>query len=411
LSDVTIRAFRVGTFAKETRKMSASRLLTIGVEEEFFVVNAVASDCVLSLPKPFLDDLQAELGPHVRREILGSMVETATGVHSTVAGAVAEAAQLRQGACAVARRHGLALMAAGTHPFADPKAQRLTRKPRYRTIARETQTLIGQMHVCGLHVHAGVPDIDQRIDLMNRVQRFMPLFLALSASSPFRRGAPAGVASYRMAAWASLPHSGFPGRFANGAEYLRYVEKLRGAGFIEDASYLWWAVRPSAKYPTLEMRIADSCPFIGDVGALAALYVSLLRRLLIDQGSLREWEHHHPLIDRENVWQAIRHGREARFLDPVSGEAMSATGLARNLTSFVVEDARALGCLDELLCVADVIVGGTGADRQIEIYAEALAQGADRREAARRVAAELTRITARPWREPSPAKAESAKAA
>ena len=153
---------------------------------------------------------------------------------------------------------------------------------------------------------------------MNRVQRFLPLLLALSTSSPFWRGEPTGLKSYRFASNGQSPRSGLPGWFASANEFDRYVAKLVAAKFIPDASYLWWAIRPSSRFPTLELRIADSCTRVRDAAAVAALYQSLLHYLAHNPASSREWEHHHLLINQENLWQAVRHGTDARFVDPVN---------------------------------------------------------------------------------------------
>ncbi len=366
---------------------------TVGIEEEFFLVDATTFDCVKTMPEAFRREAKAVLGDHVKREIISSMIEINSGVHASVRAAISEVSELRRLLAGIALRHGLGLIASGTHPFADWREQQLTPKERYLIVANSLQSLSKRTHVCGLHVHVAVADRDVRIDLMNRVQRFLPLLLALSTSSPFWRGEPTGLKGYRVAVNDGSPRSGLPGWFASADEFDRYVALLVAARFIPDASFLWWAIRPSMRYPTLELRITDSCTRVRDTGAMAALYQSLLHHLMYNPASCRDWEHHQRLIDEENIWQAVRHGIDAHFLPPVSGEATTVASFARNLTGLVSESARQLDCLPEILSVLDIVSEGSSADVQLCLYEGAVNDGASRMEAVRQVASRLADLT------------------
>ena len=366
---------------------------TVGIEEEFFLVDATTFDCVQTMPEAFRREAKAALGDQVKREIIASMIEINSKVHASVPAAIVELSEMRQVVAAIAQRHGLGIIAAGTHPFADWREQLLTPKARYAVVADSLQTLANRCHICGLHVHVGVADRAVRIDLMNRVQRFLPLFLALSTSSPFWRGQPTGLKGYRFASNGQSPRSGLPGWFANADEFDRYVAKLVAAKFIPDASYLWWAIRPSAHFPTLELRIADSCTRVGDAGAIAALYQSLLHYLEHSPASSLEWEHHHLLINQENLWQAGRHGTDAHFVDPVTGEIKSVASWTREVKNLVSDSARQLGCVQELMSVGDILSSGSSADFQLREFEDALADGASIAAATRHVAGELAQVT------------------
>ncbi len=373
--------------------MSPKHEFTVGIEEEFFLVDLETFDCIEIMPEEFRREAKATLGNQVKREVISSMIEINSGVHARVRDAVAEIGALREALGRIASRNGIGLVAAGTHPFADWRRQTRTQTQRYDSVAEALQMLAKRIHVCGLHIHVGVSDRDARIDLMNRMQRFLPLVLALSASSPFWRGDPTGLKCYRVTANGESPRSGLPGWFANADEFDRYVAKLVAAGFMPDASYLWWLIRPSSGFPTLEMRVADCCTRVRDVAALAALYQSLLYHLKHNRADARDWEHHYHLVNEENIWQAIRYGTEARFVDAASGVTTTLASWARDVTSLVSESARRLGCLSEVLSVTHILSEGSSADVQMRTYEAALASGATQEEALRKVTKQLAQLT------------------
>ena len=366
---------------------------SVGIEEEFFLVDAKTFDCVEAMPEAFRREAKSALGDQVKREIIASMIEINSSVHVSVPAAISEVSELREVLAGIAQRHGLAIIAAGTHPFADWRDQQLTPKARYAVVAESLQTVAKRCHICGLHVHVGVADPELRIDLMNRVQRFLPLFLALSTSSPFWRGEPTGLKGYRFASNGQSPRSGLPGWFANADEFDRYVAKLVAASsFPTQATCGGRSGRlPGGRPWNCGSRTAARA--FGDAGAVAALYQSLLRHLVENPASFREREHHHLLINQENLWQAVRHGTDARFVDPVTGKIKTVASWARELTSLVSESARKLGCSQDLLSVGDILSEGSSADFQLREFEEAVASGASVEEATRHVAGELAHLT------------------
>ena len=372
---------------------TAAGRFTVGLEEEMFLVDASTFDCVERMPAEFHREAKAALGEHVKREIISSMVELITTPNESLAAVGAELVGLRATLAGIAHAHGLALLACGTHPFSDWRQQTLTQKPRYDLVAGSLASLSTRIHLCGLHIHVAVPDPQERICVMNRAQQFLPLFLALSTSSPFWRGASTGLKSYRSAANDESPRTGLPTRFSSAGEFDRYVEKLTSAGFIPDQTFLWWAIRPSLRYPTLELRISDCCTDWRDAIAIAALYRCLVHALVLDPTIGAAWENHHYLVNQENRWQAIRYGLEANILDPVS----CVTGTLRQCTAQLVDrlaaSAATLGCAGELRDVLRILDEGTSAERQTCAYEAAVADGAGHTEAVRRVAAGIAQET------------------
>jgi carboxylate-amine ligase len=366
--------------------LSASLAPTIGIEEELFVVDAVTRDCVADMPAAFFAEAEAALGDSVKREIISSMIELVTTRHRSSATALQEITANRRALATIAERHGLALLACGTHPFSDWQEQRLTDKPRYDAVAQSLGALSKRVHVCGLHVHVEIADPEARISVMNRAQRFLPLFLALSASSPFWRGAPTQLASYRSAANDETPRTGLPSRFESDAEFREFVGKMTTAGFIPDQSFLWWAIRPSLKYPTLELRISDCCTFPSHAIAIATLYRCLAYKLEYDGAFAAQWSDHHYLINGENRWQAIRFGLAARFMDPATAETRPISDVIADLAETVAPVALELGCADELSFVDEILTDGTSADRQCAVYDRAIAAGKSQSAAIARVA-------------------------
>ena len=366
---------------------------TIGLEEELFIVDARTLDCIGEMPPSFLRDAEAVLGNSVKREIISSMIELATRTHQSLGEAAEELKSMRALLSLIARHHGLALLACGTHPFSDWRNQVITPKARYSAVADSLGSLSKRVHVCGLHVHVALPDPHQRVEIMNRAQSFLPVFLALSTSSPFWGGAATGLKSYRSAAYDETPRTGLPVRFADTAEFDRFVEKMSAAGFIKDGSFLWWAIRPSLKYPTLELRIMDSCTDWRDTIAIAALYRCLVHALVADPTLGAAWEDHHYLINNENRWQAIRYGLGGEILDPAEGSKQSMSERIRSLVRILQTSAVALGCVAELVSITDILARGTSAEQQTETFRVAMEAGAGSHEAIRSVAADIAERT------------------
>jgi carboxylate-amine ligase len=220
---------------------------------------------------------------------------------------------------------------------------------------------------------------------MNQVRYFLPHLLVLTTSSPFWRGHDTGLLSYRLSVFDELPRTGPPESFDSYGEYQRHVAMLVDAGLIDDASKIWWDIRPSARFPTLEMRVADICTRLDDGVAVAAIYASLLAMLQRLRRSNQRWRIYANMLVNENRWRAQRYGFSEGLVDFGRGEIVPYAALLEEIIALVGEDAAALGCRAEVESARDILARGTSAHRQRTAYEEARLGGADTTEALRAV--------------------------
>ncbi len=350
---------------------------SIGIEEEYLLVDRASHELVSDPPPDMLRDCEASLDEQVAPEFLRSQIEVGTRVCDTLGEARGDLARLRATVATVAGRHGLAPLAASTHPIAAWDAQKTTPKQRYDVLARDLQGVVRRLLICGMHVHVGVEDEALRIDLMNQAAYFVPHLLALSTSSPFWRGQDTGLMSYRISVFKELPRTGLPHYFESWGEYQRHVDILVGAGLLEDATKLWWDLRPSARFPTLELRICDVCPRLDDAIAIAAVFRCLLRMLWRLRRGNKRWRIYSPMLLDENRWRAQRYGIDAGLVDFGRGAVVPYAELLAELLDLLAEDARYFGCKHELAHARRILERGTGAHLQRQAYAEARDAGAD----------------------------------
>ncbi len=348
--------------------MVAEPAFTVGIEEEYLLVDRGTRDLVGDPPITLLEECQALLEGRASPEFLRCQIEVGTNVCETMAEARADLARLRTTVAEVAARHGLALIAASTHPFATWDAQRQTDKARYHEIARDIQAPARRLTICGMHVHVGIADPDLRIDLMSQAAYFLPHLLALSTSSPFWRGLDTGLRSYRIAVFDELPRTGLPEQFDSYGEFERHLRVLVEAGIIEDGSRLWWDIRPSVRFPTLEMRISDVCTRLDDGIAIAALYRCILRMLWRLRRRNQRWRRYAAMLINENRWRAQRYGIDAGLIDFGRGELVPYPELLEELIALVSEDAACFGCAAEIAKARDILARGTSAHRQLALY-------------------------------------------
>jgi carboxylate-amine ligase len=229
---------------------------------------------------------------------------------------------------------------------------------------------------------------------MNQLAYFLPHLLALSCSSPFWCGRDTGLKSYRLTIFDALPRTGLPERFASWAEYERHINILMDAGLIEDSTRIWWDIRPSARFPTLETRIMDVCTRLDDSVALTALLVCLMRMLYRLRTRNQRWRIYTPMLIRENRWRAMRYSYDEGMIDLARGVVVPFEDLIEELLELVAEDAAALGCENELAGVRDILKRGTSAHRQLQDYEREIAAGASPEESLKSVVDMLVRDTA-----------------
>jgi carboxylate-amine ligase len=369
--------FRIRTMvpAGEARVFVADGRFSFGIEEEYFLADATTLQVPSETPEALFALAGCGVTGRIGREFLQAQIEVATEPHAEVAAARRELGRLRQNAAGAAAAHGLTILACGTHPSARWPFAVQSPKERYTQVMDVLQ-MIGQRNMlCGMHVHVEFPDPARRVDVMTRMLPYLPLFIALSTSSPFWQGRATGLKGYRLAAYDELPRTGLPELFTSAAEYDAYVAALMRSGAIRDASHLWWAIRPSLKYPTLELRAPDCCTRLDDAVAIAALYRALARHLYVDP------EHNAGLdvVDRsiavENKWRAQRYGLHGTFASR-SG-AIAVSELLDRILDLVAADAAELGSVDEVERCRAIVARGTSADTQLRIFTENEHEGVD----------------------------------
>lgn len=362
---------------------------TIGIEEEYLVVDRESRDLFKEPPKEMWDALGDVLGSQVTHEFLQAQIEVGTKVCTKVSEAREDLANLRRDLSKVVSEYGAAIIASSTHPFANWAQQRTTEDPRYIRLQADYQQVARQLVICGMHVHVGIGDDHLRIDLMNQVKYFLPHLLALSTSSPFWDGVMTGLHAYRLVIFQNLPRTGIPEEFQSYSEFARYLEILVEAGLIEDASKLWWDIRPSGRYPTLEMRVSDVCTRLDDAMTIAALYQCLLGFLYRLRRNNQRWRTYAPGIIEENVWRAQRYGVEGSLVDFGKGTLVPFSDLVEEMIELVAQDAVEFDVRDEIRHARTIVSEGTSAHRQINAYEKAITNGAEEHEAHQAVVDEL----------------------
>lgn len=358
---------------------------SIGIEEEYLLVDCASRDLVREMPQALFEACEQALRGQVAREFLKSQIEVETQVHETPRAAGEELKAARATVARLAGEHGLAPIAASTHPFARWSVQQPTERERYQAIAKDLAGVGRRLVICGMHVHVGIGDDELRIDLMNQARYFLPHLLVLSTSSPFAEGEDTGLKCYRLAAYQELPRTGLPGKFESWEEYRSTVDVLVRNGIIEDASKIWWDLRPSAKFPTLEMRITDVCTRLEDAVCVAAMYVSIVRMLYRMRRSNQTWRSYPLFLLSENRWRAQRYGVDSSLFDFGRGELVPFRDLVEELLVLVREDAEALGCWPEVEHARTIVHRGTSANRQIAAFNLLVSEGAPQDEALRGV--------------------------
>ena len=358
---------------------------TVGVEEEYLVVDRETRDLIKSPPPAMWDAINEVVGEAATHEFLKAQIEIRTGVCTKISEAREEVAQLRRDLSGIVSEHGGALIASSTHPFANWAHQETTEDDRYLRLADDFQQVARQLVICGMHVHVGIEDPDLRIDLMNQVKYMLPHMLALSTSSPFWDGVPTGLMAYRLVIFQNLPRTGIPEEFDSWAEYERYVNILVGAGLIEDASKLWWDIRPSSRFPTLEMRVSEVCTRLDDAMTIAALYQCMLGYLYRLRRNNQRWRIYAPGIIEENVWRAQRYGTDGSLVDFGKGELVPMADLVEEFIEVLAQDAVEFDVREEIRHARDIVKDGTSAHRQLATYHSSLADGASDEEALKAV--------------------------
>ncbi|MDU8942234.1 carboxylate-amine ligase [Ovoidimarina sediminis] len=368
--------------------MTSDPEFTIGIEEEYLLVDRDSfklADATEGLIAECLNELEGQVSP----EFLRCQIEVGTRVCQTIGEAREDLKRLRACVARHARAHGLAPIAVSCHPFADWKQQPHTDKERYNDLQRDLAGVARRMLICGMHVHVGIADQDQRIDLMNQFAYFLPHLLALSCSSPYWQGEDTGLSSYRLTIFDNLPRTGQPPRMSSWAEYERSVNVLIDLGIIEDTSKIWWDLRPSSRFPTLESRICDVTPRLEHTLTLAALTQASMRLLWRLAKKNQRWRIYDSFLVGENRWRALRYGTTEGMIDFGERRILPFQEIADQWLELIGEDAGILRSVAEVERVQDILKDGTSTQRQRRVYDEAAASGLDHEDALRKVVAHL----------------------
>lgn len=342
---------------------------TLGIEEEFQIVDPHTRE-LKSHVSEILDEGKLLLGEKIKPEMIQSMIEVGTGVCANIQEAREDITKLRCIISGLAKRKGMAIAAASTHPFSKWSEQEIYEGDRYKLLVDELQMVARSLLIFGVHVHVGVEDLDRRINIMNAARYFLPHVLAMTTSSPFWLGFNTGLKSYRSEVFKKFPRTDIPDHFESFQQYQSYVDLLVKMNCIQDGTKIWWDVRPHCKFPTLEFRIADIPTRVDDTIAVAALFQAIVAKLnvLIDK-NLGFRLYHRRLI-QENKWRAVRYGLDGKLLDLGKQKEVPVKDLIRELLEFVDDVLDPLDSRKEVEHVHTMLDRGTSADKQLKIYEE-----------------------------------------
>jgi carboxylate-amine ligase len=351
-------------------RFGASDPYTLGVEEEYMLLDPQGYDLVQHI-EMVLDAIQGdELAEQLNAELMQSVLEIATPVCRSAGEVMHELSKLRGYVRDVARGQGLRVGSAGTHPFSLFERQRITAKDRYHALIDQLQYVARRELIFGMHIHVAVDDPDKAIQVVNGLLPHLAPLLALSASSPFWRGEPTGLASSRQIVFSAFPRSGPPPRFRDYADYAAVVGQLERTGCIADYTHIWWDIRPHPKWGTIEVRICDAVTRLDDAVAIAAYCQSLVKQLCERYEAGAEIPTYHRILTSENKWLAARYGLEAPVMDLATGRRIRVpvAKLVRRSLRELGPHARELGCERELEGIAAILERGNSAERQLRIF-------------------------------------------
>jgi glutamate---cysteine ligase / carboxylate-amine ligase len=363
--DITGKSFAEGGSVLDHR-FGESEPYTLGVEEEYMLLDGDTLDLVQHVETVLAAAAGHELEPRVNPELMQSVLEIATPVCQTAADVEAELRKLRAYVTGLSRERGMRVGSAGTHPFSLFERQRITARDRYHHLVDQLQYVARRELIFGLHIHVAVDDAEKAVQIVNGLLAHLSQLLALSASSPFWRGEPTGLASSRQMVFAAFPRSGPPPRFRDYSDYAEVVGQLEKTGCIADYTHIWWDIRLHPRFGTVEIRVCDAVSRLEDAVALAAFCQSLVKLYSERYAVGAEIPSYHRILTTENKWLAARYGLEAPVMDLATGRRnrVPVAQLIRRTLRELEPHARELGCDRELEGIGEILVKGNGSDRQ-----------------------------------------------
>ncbi len=353
--------------------LNAEALPGFGIEEEYLLVDLRTRNVPAQAPPGLVAACRNALGTCLADEMFECQLELVTPILHDLTEARACLADQRARLADVVSGFGMGLVSAGSHPFADGLATRRNPSPRYQCLFDDYRMIARSSLLCGLHVHVGVPDGHDRILMLRNLLHWLPLLLALSASSPFWLGHPTGSMSYRRVICGQWPRMDLPDDFADEAAYQAHLSWLHGIGAIRTDNDLWWFIRPSARFPTLELRIADACPRLEDSLCIAGLFRSMVTHVRECPPPPTPSTLQRQVV-MENYWRARMHGIHGRFLDETGRETLDCAAWLDVAQARFGEAARWLGDDSAFEQARRILQEGCSADRQLEQYQRALEQ-------------------------------------
>jgi carboxylate-amine ligase len=357
-----------GALDKENRKLMFERF-TLGIEEEFQIVDPQTRE-LRSHVSEMLEEGRMLLGEQIKPEMIQSQIEVGTGICKNIQEARADISRLRSIISTLARKGGLEIVAASTHPISHWSEQKIFDDERYTLLIQELQTVARSLLIFGLHVHVGIDDKERAIHIMNAARYFLPHVLALSTSSPFWMGHNTGLKSYRSEIFKQFPRTDIPDHFDSYGSFERYIELLVKTGCIDNGKKIWWDVRPHPFFPTLEFRVCDIPTRVDDTIAIAALFQAIVAKLnkLIDKNL--GFRLYRRMLVQENKWRAVRYGLDGKMIDFGKQKEVPVRDLILELLEFVDDVLDDLGSRKEVEHVHTILERGTSADEQLQVYRE-----------------------------------------
>ncbi len=342
---------------------------TLGIEEEFQIVDPNTRE-LKSHVAQILAEGKLLLGEKVKPEMIQSMIEVGTGVCANIKEAREDITKLRCIISGLARKQGMEIVAASTHPFSKWSEQEIYDGDRYRLLIDELQMVARSLLIFGVHVHVGIENLDRRIHIMNAARYFLPHVLAMTTSSPFWLGFNTGLKSYRSEVFKKFPRTDIPDHFESYQQYQSYIDLLVKMSCIQDSSKIWWDVRPHGTFPTLEFRVCDIPTRVDDTIAVAALFQAIVAKLTVLIEKNLGFRLYHRRLIQENKWRAVRYGLDGKLLDLGKQKEVPARDLIRELLDFVDDVVDNLDSRAEIEHIHTILERGTSADEQLQVFEE-----------------------------------------
>ncbi len=340
---------------------------TIGIEEEYQVIDPQTGELKCNIQELFVEG-KVILKEEMKREFHDPVIEVNTSICADIRQAREEVTWLRSEVISIARRNGLAIGAAGTHPFTDWRTIPTTPGAHYDRVVEEFALIARANLIFGLHVHIGLEDNDARIAIMSGVRYFLPHILALSGNSPFWIGQDTGWKSFRSKVFERLPRTGLPDAFASWNDYQEFFRTLLVTGCIQNGKDIKWDVRAHPNYATLEYRICDIQLRVDETICIAAIFQAVTFKLWKLYDRNEGWRWYRRSLINENKWRAARFGLDGKLIDLGKQIEVSTESVLLELLEFVEDVAEELGTVDEIHYVHEMLRQRTGADRQLDVF-------------------------------------------